>query len=224
MLLQRGYHVRAAGRNPAAAKGKLDQAVEAIVVDVTKPETLQGALRNVEHIIFTAGVTKRPAGEEIVRTTEYDGVRNTLIASQQARLHGRFLYMTSIGVSQASFAATMLNLVKRNTLAWRKRAEEEIRRSGLVYTVIRAGLLTDARGGTRTLEVGQENLRLAFKYKVARADVAEVFAQALGDPRTSRTTFEVVWGNRPRSEQAADLFSNLKPDAGATQARGLTSA
>jgi uncharacterized protein YbjT (DUF2867 family) len=135
LLLQHGYRVRAIARNEAEAKRKLGTAVDVIAADITKPETLKAAVKDVDHIIFTAGVTKRPAGEQLVRATEYDGVRDTLAAGQQAGFRGRFLYMTSIGVAQSSLAATMLNLVKRNTLLWRKRAEDEIRRSGLPYTI-----------------------------------------------------------------------------------------
>jgi uncharacterized protein YbjT (DUF2867 family) len=213
LLLQNGYRVRAASRTPGAAKGKINPGVELIAADVTDPDTLQAPLKDVDHIIFAAGVTKRPAGEQLVRATEYDGVRNTLTASQQAGLRGRFLYKTSIGVRQSSLAATILNLVKRNTLVWRRRAEDEIRSSGLLYTIIRAGLLTNAQGGSRAIDVGQRDHALGFKYKIARADVAEVFVQALKHPRTSRTTFEVVWGKGGRRERWDTLFSDLEPDA-----------
>src|SRR5207249_8035749 len=99
-------------------------------------------------------------------------------------LGGRFLYMTSIGVGQSSLAATILNLLKRNSLLWRRRAEDEIRRSGLAYTIIRAGFLTNAQAGTRAIEVSQRDYPLAFKYTIARADVAEAVVQALKHPST----------------------------------------
>jgi len=213
LLVQRGYRVRAVARNEGEAKRKLAAQVEVVAADVTKPDTVRVAVKDVDHIIFTAGVTKRPAGEQIVIATEYDGVRNTLAAGEQAGLGGRFLYMTSIGVARSSLAATLLNLVKRNTLPWRRRAEEEIRRSGLVYTIIRAGFLTNARAGTHAIEASQRDYPLAFKYRIARADVAEVFVEALKHPSTARTTFEVVWGKGAQRERWDVLFGHLKPDA-----------
>ena len=212
-LLQHGYRVRAVARNEAQAKRKLGAGVEVVAADITKPETLRAAVKDVDHIVFTAGVTKRPSGEQLIKATEYDGVRNTLAAGQQAGLGGRFLYMTSIGVGQSSLAATILNLVKRNTLLWRRRAEDEIRRSGLAYTIIRAGFLTNAQAGTRAIEVSQRDYPLAFKYTIARADVAEVFVQALKHPSTPRTTFEVVSGKGTQRERWDVLFGGLKPDA-----------
>jgi uncharacterized protein YbjT (DUF2867 family) len=213
LLLQHGYRVRAVARNEAEAKRKLGAGVEVVNADITEPGALQAAVKDVDHIIFTAGVTKRPAGEQRIRATEYDGVRNTLVAGQQAGFGGRFLYMTSIGVARSSVAATILNLVKRNTLPWRRRAEDEIRRSGLPYTIIRAGFLTNAQAGTRAIEVSQRDYPLAFKCRIARADVAEVFVQALKHPSTPRTTFEVVWGRGTQRERWDVLFSGLKPDA-----------
>jgi uncharacterized protein YbjT (DUF2867 family) len=212
LLLQDGYRVRALARNEAEAKRKLGTEVQVVAGDVTKPETLPAAAKDMDHIIFTAGVTKRPAGERLVRATEYDGVRNTLGAAARAGFGGRFLYMTSIGVTKSSLAATLLNLVKRNTLQWRSRAEDEIRRSGLPYTIIRAGFLTNARAGTRAIEVSQRDYPLTVKYRIARADVAEVFVQTLKHLTTSRTTFEAVWGNRAVREDWGVLFSRLKPD------------
>ncbi len=212
LLLRDGYRVRALARNDADAKRKLAAEVEIVVGDVTKPQTLTAAAKDVDHIVFTAGVTKRPAGERLIRATEYDGVRNTLDAATHVGFRGRFLYMTSIGVATWSLAATLLNLVKRNTLRWRSRAEDEIRRSLLSYTIIRAGFLTNAPAGTRAIEVSQRNYPLTVTYRIARGDVAEVFAETLKHPSTSRTTFEVVWGKGTVRESWSVLFSGLKPD------------
>lgn len=213
LLRERGYRVRAVARNEVEAKRRLGAEVEVVPADITKPETLRAVLQDVNHIVFTAGVTKRPASEQLVRTTEYDGVRNTLAAGKQAGFGGRFLYMTSIGGARPSLGATLLNLVKRNTLLWRSRAEDEIRRSGLPYTIIRAGFLTNARGGRRAIDVSQSGYPLVFKYRIARADVADAFVAALEHPRTVRTTFEVVWVRAARRESWDVLFSGLKPDA-----------
>ena len=213
LLLRDGYRVRALARNETKTKEKLSSAVEIVVGDITKLSTLASAMKDVDHIIFTAGVTKRPASERLIIATEYEGVKNTLAAARDVGFSGRFLYMTSIGVTKSSLGAILLNVVKGNTLKWRKLAEEEIRRSGFDYTIIRAGFLTNSSGGGRAIEVSQRDYPLAFKYRIARADVAEVFVQALEHPSTSRTTFEVVWGKGTRRERWDFLFGGLKPDA-----------
>jgi len=213
LLLRDGYQVRALARNEVKAKEKLSSAVEIVVGDITKLNTLASAMNDVDHIIFTAGVTQRPASERQIIATEYEGVKNTLAAARDAGFTGRFLYMTSIGVTKSSLGGTLLNLVKGNTLKWRKLAEEEIRRSGFDYTIIRAGFLINSPGGRRALEVSQREYSLAFKYRISRADVAEVFVQALRHPSTRRTTFEVVWAKGGHRQTWDILFGQLTPDA-----------
>jgi uncharacterized protein YbjT (DUF2867 family) len=213
LLLHDGYRVRALVRNETDAKRKVGAEVEVVAGDITKPETLRTAVKTADHIIFTAGVTKRPASERLIIATEYDGVRNTLAAAQQTGFAGRFLYMTSIGVTRRSLAAAILNLVKGNTLLWRRRAEEEIRRSGLAYTIIRAGFLTNDQAGKRPVEVSQNHYPLAFRYRIARADVAETFVHALKHQSTQRTTFEIAWRSDTLRKPLEVLFRELEPDA-----------
>jgi uncharacterized protein YbjT (DUF2867 family) len=167
---------------------------------------------HVNHIVFTAGVAVGPAREKVIVATEYQGVLNTLTAARMAGFSGRFLYMTSIGVTRPSLSAALLNLVKGNTLRWRARVEDEIRRARFAYTIIRAGFLLNSPGGTRAIEVGQEPHPLAPRYRIARADVAEALVQALKHPTTARTTFEVVWGKGAPREPLELLLSRLKPD------------
>ena len=213
-LLQDGSLVRAWLRHASArAKEQLGPAVEIVEGDLTRPESFRGALEQVDSIVFTAGVTGGRVGEAQVRAVTYDGIRNTLAAAQDAGFRGRFLYMSTVGVTSPSPAGTLLNLVKRNLLHWRKRAEEEIQASGLDYTVIRAGLLTNDPPGRRVIAVSQEGCPLAFSYRISRADVAEVFVQALRHPETRRTRFNVVGTSGSPREEWDLWFGALKQDA-----------
>src|SRR5205823_14289654 len=129
-------------------------------------------------LLFTAGVTGRFAAEPQVIATTYDGVKNTLAAARQTGFRGRFLYMTTLGVTQASAAALFLDLTKRRALHWRRRAEAEIRGSGLDYTIARAGILTNDPAGRRGLRITQAPAPLSWTTRVSRADVAELFVRA----------------------------------------------
>jgi len=207
-----GCRVRALVRNATTARAKLPPSIEVVGGDVTVPATLRAPLAGVEHIIFTAGVTQRPAPESLVRAIDFQGVVHTLQAATQAGFRGRFLYMNSIGIHRSSLLRFALDLVKRRVLFWRKRAEEEIRKSGIDYTIIRAGLLTAGPSGQRPVEIAQRDRPLTFRTRIARDDVAEVFLAALKDDRTRRTTFEVVWGTGPMIRNWQTLFANLRPD------------
>jgi uncharacterized protein YbjT (DUF2867 family) len=139
-------------------------------------------------------------------------VADTLAAARQARLAGRFVYLNSIGIETPSLAGALLNLLKRNTLVWRRRVEEDIRASGLDYTIIRVGFLLDRPGGEHAVIVDQDALALAPRHRITRADVAEAFVEAMQHPSTSRVTFEIVWGKGPRRDNWSALFEKLKPD------------
>jgi uncharacterized protein YbjT (DUF2867 family) len=212
LLLREGYPIRVLARDAAAARPRFSAGVEVVEGDITKPETLTAALEGMEHLIFTAGVTGRFAGERAVIATIRDGLTNTLAAAQAAGLPGRFLYMSTVGVTQPSPAGAFLDLTKRNTLKWRRLAEEEIRRSGRDYTIIRAGILTKDAAGRRGIEIGQQPYPLSWERRISRADVAEVFVQTLEYPETRRATFNVV-GARHSDRTAWDtVFGSLCPD------------
>ena len=212
-LQRRGVAVRVMARDPASARARLGPTFEIIPGDITQRDTIPRTLEGASHVVFTAGCRSgRPTSERHIRETEYGGVVNTLAGARQTGFGGRFLYMTSSGVTRRSFATACLNLYKGNTLVWRERAEHEIRKSGLEYTIIRAGILLNRAGGQRAVLVTQRSLPLSIRYRIAREDVADVFVAALAHPRASRATFEVVWGDGPPRDSLAALLEPLEPD------------
>src|SRR5262245_58766812 len=213
LLHQRGYQVRVLARNPAAAAAELGLSFEVVAGNLTMAETLPAAVADVDHIIFTAGAPSgRYAPERVVKATDYQGVVDTIAAARRAVFQGRFVYLNSIGIGTSSLAGTLINLLKRNTLVWRRRVEDDIRASGVDYTIIRVGFLLNRPAGEHAVVVGQDALPLAPRNRIARADVAEAFVEAMEHPHASRTTFEIVWGKGARRESWSSLLDRLKPD------------
>jgi uncharacterized protein YbjT (DUF2867 family) len=127
-------------------------------------------------------------------------------------IRGRLVYMGAIGTTRWSVLAFLLNLIKGDTLKWRRRAEDEIRRSGLDYTIVHAGILADAPAGKHALEVTRRRLPMRPWYRLGREDAAEVIVHALREPRARNSTLDVVW---KRGEPARDwpaLFRDAAPD------------
>lgn len=211
-LLRDGFSVRALARDQRKARDVLSDDVEIVEGDVTRPETLGPAMREIRHVIFTAGVTKRPASQRSIIAVEYEGVRNTLTAAKDAGVNGRFLYMTALGITRHSLESIALNLIKGRTLVWRRRAEDEIRRSGLDYTIIRCGVLRNAPAGRHKIQISQDETAMALWRRIGRGDAAEVFVQALRYSETRNTTFDAMWsgGTGPTDWEA--LFSRLRRD------------
>jgi len=214
LLNREGCGVRVFARNPNRARSFLDKSVELVEGDLTKPDTLPSALAEVADIVFTAGCRSGyPVRERRVMAVEYEGVLNTLAAARQLKFAGRFLYMNSSGLTTPSVFATCLNLWKGNTLVWRRRVEEQIRAGGLDYTIIRTGVLLNQAGGQHLIKVTQQPLPLSLRYRIARADVAQVFLAALEHPKARLATFEAVWGRRGQPQEWSGLLDGLQPDA-----------
>ena len=212
LLVRQGRGVRVFARNRARALRRLDPEVEVVEGDLTKPETLGPAVDGARHIIITAGCRSgHPVGEARVKAVEYEGTLALLAAAQRASFAGRLLYMTASGLTTPSLLARCLNLWKGNTLIWRRRVEAPIRSSGLDYTIIRTGVLLNRPGGRHRIRIVQQALPLAWRHRIARADVAALFVAAVDHPQTTRASFEVVWGPRGQSEPLRDLLDQVTP-------------
>lgn len=213
LLEERRRSVRVLDRDPARAGDAFGHGIQVVTGDITKRETLPRAIEGVSHIIFTAGCRSgHPAGEVQIKATEYEGVLNALSSAEEVGFAGRFMYMTSSGVATRSFVSACLNLYKGNTLAWRRRAENAIRAGGIDYTIIRTGMLLNSPGGRRAIHVTQEALPLSLRYRIGRADVAEVFVAGLEEPRASRATFEIVWARGEQRKPWLAILQSLKSD------------
>jgi len=91
--IRAGHAVRALVRDPTKAQ-RLPPETHVVVGDVTRPETLSGALETVDAIVFTLG--SDGAGKVGAETVDYGGVRNVLAALSRST---RIALMTAIGVT-----------------------------------------------------------------------------------------------------------------------------
>ena len=128
--LRQGHTVRALVRTLGKAR-RLPPKAQVVPGDVTRPDTLPGAVDGVDAIVFTLG--SDGAGKVGAESVDYGGVRNVLgaLGSRTARI----ALMTSIGVTNRTGA------YNRATEAhdWKRRSERLVRASGLPYTIVRPG-------------------------------------------------------------------------------------
>lgn len=93
--LRQGYKVRALVRNAARA-GRLPPEVEIVVGDVTRPETLGPAVKDVDAIVLTVNADGQ--GKAAAEAIYYGGVRNVLAAVGSRTVW--IVLMTTIGVTE----------------------------------------------------------------------------------------------------------------------------
>lgn len=203
--LHNGHVVRALVRDWAKAH-RLPREVQAIVGDLTRPDTLAAAVDGVDAIVFTHGSDAGKAGSESV---DYGGVRNVLhaLGSRPARI----ALMTAIGVTNRTGAYNQ----ETQAHDWKRRSERLIRASGLPYTIVRPGWFDYNGPDEHQLVLLQGDRRQAGDPSdgaVARRQIAQVLVHSLASPQALRKTFELVSakGAAPRDFDA--LFAPLDAD------------
>ena len=204
--VRQGHAVRALVRNPDKA-GQRPSEAQVVRGDVTRPDTLSGAVEGVDAIVFTLG--SDGAGKVGAENVDYGGVRNILgaLGSRKARI----ALMTSIGVTNRTGA------YNRATEAhdWKRRSERLVRASGLPYTIVRPGWFDYNGSDEHQLVFLQGDTRQAGNPSdggVARHQIADVLVRSLASSHALRKTFELIATTGPAPEDFDALFGLLDGD------------
>lgn len=199
-----GYRVRAFVRDIDKAKEKLGDEIEYAQGDVREPGTIEAALEGVDALISAIGAGRGDPsnGPEFV---DYGGVKNLADASAAAGLR-QMVLVSSMGVTQEDH---ILNKMFNNVLSWKFKGEEALRASGVAYTIVRPGGLTNAPGGEFEVIFQQGDKESGA---IPRADVARVCVAALDSEGALNKTFEVNAGENPPSAGFEASFAALAKD------------
>jgi nucleoside-diphosphate-sugar epimerase len=183
---EQGPDVSAAGATPVLLD--LEQATATQVSE---------ALSECDAAVFAAGAGAG-SGAERKWTVDRDGA---ILLAAGAQLAGayRFVVVSSMGAGQGDADSDDVFQVY---LAAKGEADDAVRESGLDWTIVRPGMLTDDPG-TGRVALGDQ----VGRGPIPRADVAEVIAAALEQPSTVRATFEVIGGDTP----IADALAAVRP-------------
>ncbi len=205
--LRQGYSVRALVRNPEKAS-LLPAKAERVIGDLTRPETLDAAVKGIDAIVFTHG--SDGAGKVGAETVDYGGVRNILAAlgSRKARI----ALMTAIGVTNRTGSYNQ----STESHDWKRRAERLVRASGCPYTIVRPGWFDYNEADEHELIFLQGDTRQAGNSSdgvIARSQIAEVLVSSLTSDGALRKTFELVATKGPAQENLDALFAALDPDS-----------
>ncbi len=183
LLRRRGDRVRSLIRNPDHAADVRTAGGEPVVCDLESAGAeLAGVVGTPDAIVFAAGAGpgSGPARKE---TMDYGGAVK-LIEAARANGIRRYVMVSTLG---ADPHATGEGIAVYNRA--KGRADVALVASGLDYTIVKPGRLTDDPG-TGRVRVGDDVERGA----VPRGDVAAVIAAALHEPATVGRSFGVVAG------------------------------
>ena len=144
-------------------------------------------VRGADAIVFAAGAGPG-SGPERKRTVDLGGAIKCVEAAEAAGV-ARFVIVSSIGAHDPEFGPEAM----RPYLRAKADADAHVAASGLDWTIVRPGSLTDAPG-TGLVDVSTV---LGGRGPVPRDDVALVLAETLAAPGTIGLTFELFTGETP---------------------------
>ncbi len=195
LLAERGDTVRGLIRNPDQEADLREAGIEPVLCDLESDGDVAAAIRGADAVVFAAGAG--PGSGDARKSTLDKGGAVKLIDAAKAEGISRYLIVSSMGADKApedgseGFGAY---------LQAKFEADEALRASGLDYTVVRPGGLTDDEGsGLVTIAAS------TGRGQIPRADVAAVFVACLDEPATIGKSFDLISGTTPIPEAVAAL-------------------
>jgi uncharacterized protein YbjT (DUF2867 family) len=128
-----GHSIRVLAREPAAASARalsMPSQVEIHSGDVTRPDSLKGALEGIDAVVHLVGIISQ-VGANSFHNVHVRGTQNLIEATRAAGVR-RFVHMSALGTRLQ--ASSQYHRTK-----WA--AEEALRCSGLDYTIFRPSII-----------------------------------------------------------------------------------
>jgi nucleoside-diphosphate-sugar epimerase len=194
LLAERGDHARGLIRNPDHAGDLEAVGAEPVICDLEFEEDVAPFVAGAHAIVFAAGAGPG-SGPERKRTMDLGGALKLIEA---ARTDGipRYVIVSSIGAGNPEAASEQM----RPYIEAKAEADHALAASGLEFTIVRPGRLTD-QPGTGRVRIGAD-----VEYgEVTRDDVAATLTEVLNAPNTIGKAFELVGGDTPIDEAVRGL-------------------
>jgi uncharacterized protein YbjT (DUF2867 family) len=189
LLHERGDDVRALIRNPDHEDDVREAGGDPVVCDLEQVDAQQvaEAIAGADAVVFAAGAGPG-SGSQRKGTMDLGGAVKLIAAAKQAGIR-RYVMVSSINADPNAPGDDTFSVYLRA----KGEADAELAASGLDYTIVRPGALTNEPGtGRVALDAGRGD--------VSRDDVAAVLAAVIHEPATIGRTFELIGGDTPIEE------------------------
>jgi uncharacterized protein YbjT (DUF2867 family) len=189
LLAARGEHARGLIRDPSQAADLEAVGAEPVLADLERDEITE-AVAGADAVVFAAGAGPG-SGAARKRTVDYGGAVK-LIEAARANGISRYLMVSAMGAGHPKLWPEGMDAYYEA----KSEADRELAASGLEFTVVRPGYLTD-QSGTGRIEAAPE---LNRRGKIPRDDVAATLVACLDEPGTIGKAFDVLAGEVPITE------------------------
>ena len=190
LLADGGHQARGLIRNPEHLSDLAAVGAEAVICDMESLDDLSGCCAGADAVVFAAGAGPG-SGPERKRTVDYGSAVKLMEAGVP-----RYVMVSAIGAGRPDEWSEEM----RPYYEAKAGADERLMESGLDYTIVRPGGLTDEPGtGLVTVATDVE------RGSIPREDVAAVIYAVLETPSSIGKTFELVSGDTPIEEAVRSL-------------------
>ncbi|MEA2365262.1 MAG: hypothetical protein QOE69_331 [Thermoleophilaceae bacterium] len=189
LLAEHGHRARGIVRKTEYVQDLADVGAEAVLCDMEEMEDLSGCCAGADAVVFAAGAGPG-SGPERKRTVDYGGAVKLMNAGVR-----RYVMVSAISVDRPQEWSEEM----RPYYEAKADADRALLESGLDYTIVRPGWLTDDPG-TGLVTVGTD-----LDGQVPRDDVAATLLAVLETPSTIGKVFELISGDTPIDEAVRSL-------------------
>lgn len=196
LLHERGDGVRSLIRNPDHVDDVREAGGDPVVCDLeaADEQTVAQAIEGCDAVVFAAGAGPGSGSERKV-TMDLGGATKLIAAAKGAGIR-RYVMVSSRSADPDTPGDDTFSVYLRAKGA----ADAELEKSGLDYTIVRPGRLTDEPGTGRVRAAADTG-----DGSIPRDDVAAVLAAVLAEPATAGTTFDLISGDTAVGEAVASL-------------------
>ena len=196
LLNQNGHRARGLIRKEEQAAALRSAGAEPALVDleaVSVPD-LAIAIQGADSVVFAAGAGPG-SGEDRKWTMDYGGAVKLIEAAQHESIR-RYVIVSSVGADHPEAMGGGGGFAVY--LQAKHDADEKLRESGLDFTIVRPGVLTDD-AGTGKVSIAQH----LDRSEIPRDDVAAVLFAVLGAANTIGKDFDLMGGDTPIDDAVA---------------------
>jgi uncharacterized protein YbjT (DUF2867 family) len=189
LLADRGHRARGLVRNPDHVSDLAELGAEGVVCDMESLDDLSGCCTGADAVVFAAGAGPG-SGPERKQTVDLGAAVKLMETGVR-----RYVMVSAISAGRPGDWSEPM----RPYYEAKSEADRRLEESGLDYTIVRPGGLTEDPG-TGSVTVGTN-----LSGDIPRDDVAAVLLAVLETPSTIGKTFELVSGDTPVDDAVRGL-------------------
>ncbi|MFS4415121.1 SDR family oxidoreductase [Maribacter sp. 2307ULW6-5] len=178
LMASQNFEPVAMVRKEAQIQSFADQGVQTRMGDLETD--IPNIAQDMDKVVFAAG-----SGGKKVLEVDQEGAKKVVDSSKKHNLK-KFVMLSSLGADAPEEADEL-----QAYLEAKHRADEYLKQSGIAYTIVRPGALTNAPG-KGSIELKEQ---LGHRGSVPRTDVAQVLTRSLHDHTATNKTVEIISGN-----------------------------